>query len=289
MTTVYEKPTWQYIALFKKGYLLVAILLLICFANKNTQAQLPNGSTIELYVVLEGATTPGASNFAMRTDLNARGLLPGQTPINPLVPPTPPGQPYNIPPWNYNGNETMITDAWAPTVVDWLLVSFRTDVDPSTEVAKTAAFLTDGALVIFPANFALDTSYDNTPLYIVIEHRSHIGIMSPTPVSRNAGGILHYDFYSQDSFHPGGGSGQKVLGTFLGNDIYGMFAGNFNQLVDGLGYDINATDKVLWSADNGIYDNYLPTDANLDGNIDGQDKILWSRNNGIFSNLPHGY
>jgi len=51
-------------------------------------------------------------------------------------------------------------------------------------------------------------------------------------------------------------------------------------------YDINGTDKSIWTNDNGVSGLYLLTDFNLDGDVTGLDKIFWAENNGISSRVP---
>jgi len=64
-----------------------------------------------------------------------------------------------------------------------------------------------------------------------------------------------------------------------------MFAGDGDQS-DFPSYDIIGTDKSIWVDDNGVFDNYLNTDFNLDGDVNGQDKAFWFENNGVSSRVP---
>jgi len=45
-------------------------------------------------------------------------------------------------------------------------------------------------------------------------------------------------------------------------------------------------DKGRWIIDNGTFDQYSPTDNNLDGDVNGADKLIWGRNNGISNRVP---
>ena len=67
----------------------------------------------------------------MSTTLNSKGLLPVS-------------QPYNNPPWNYNGTESV---SQIPSgVVDWILVKLKEN--DSTSVKTRAAFIkSDGNIV----------------------------------------------------------------------------------------------------------------------------------------------
>jgi len=236
---------------------------------------------IELYLNLEGSYNTLTNE--MTTTLNTiRGLLPGQTPVSNLVTPTPDGQPYNVAPWNYAGTEGLNwTDAdYASSVVDWVLLSFRSGRAKNTELAQTAALLHKDGRVEILDKCILDTSINFSAANVVVEHRNHMGIMTPISASVSSG-KLEYDFRTKNSFDDQTGFGQKQLST--GN--WAMYAGDMNQ-ADAPSFDINASDKSPWLDDNGNFSLYLNTDLNLDGDINGQDKAYWNENNGISSRVP---
>ncbi len=235
---------------------------------------------IQLNAWLEGAYDPTLGE--MSTALSSfRKLLPGQIPTNDLANLTPAGQPYHTAPWNYAGTEGADwTDAdYTGDETDWVLVSFRNGIEKSTEVAMTAALLKKDGRVEFVDRCALTTDMADA-LHIVIEHRNHIGVMTPQQINivNNA---LTYDFRLTDSYRDQTSFGQKQLAT----GEWLMFTGDGNQ--DDLpSYDITGQDKAIWGEKNGVFDAYLVPDFNLDGDINGQDKILWSKNNGISSRVP---
>ncbi len=240
----------------------------------------PNCVDIQLHAYLEGAFDPALSE--MRTTLVAtRKLLPGQTPTSGLASPTPAGQPYSAAPWNYTGTEgTSWTDAdYTGDETDWVLVSFRTDIQKNTEVGMTAGLLMKDGSITFPDRCAL-TSTVASPLYMVIEHRNHIGVMTPQPIDV-IGSTLTYDFRLADSYRDPTSFGQKQLPT----GEWTMYAGDADQS-DFPSFDIKGTDKTIWFDNNGIFDYYFSPDFNLDGDINGQDKTLWFDNNGISSRVP---
>ncbi len=234
---------------------------------------------VQLQTWLEGAYDNNTGQ--MTTNLHSRGLLPGQTPVSPLATPTPAGQPYQIAPWNYTGTEGAgWTDAdYIGDETDWVLISFRTGIEKSTEVAQTAALIMKDGVVELIDRCALSSSITG-PLYIVLEHRNHIGIMTPQPVNI-VGGILMYDFRTSDSYRDQTSFGQKQLP----NGEWAMFAGDADQ-TDFPSFDITGTDKTEWFDSNGVFDYYLSPDFNLDGDVNGQDKSLWFENNGISSRVP---
>jgi len=238
---------------------------------------------IELGVYLEGAYD--INEGKMRTTLNTeRKLLPGQRPPGMSLPVTPAGQPYTIAPWNYGGIEGFDwdEDAYDKEVVDWVLVSFRTDVAKQTEVMQTAALLLSDGKVDFVNTCALPLEMGLDSIYILIEHRNHVGIMSGELVSIE-NEVLQYDFRVQNSYQgsAGSGSGQNPLDS----TTWAMFAGDGDQVADIQSYDINGFDKLVWFNDNGIFNLYLPSDYNLDGEASSPDKIYWDRNNGVTSRV----
>ncbi len=240
----------------------------------------PPCTEVNLKVFLEGPYDFATEN--MNTTLNTvRKLLPGQIPANPLATWTPPGQPFHIAPWYYLGDEgqNFGASSYGADVVDWLLVSFRTSPQKNTEVVQLAALLLkDGTVELVdpcPLNEAIVG-----PLYIVIEHRYHLAVMSPNPV-QIVDGKIEFDFTIQDSYG-NGGYGQKLLSA----GVWAMFAGDCSQVFDETGYDINGNDKIVWFYENGNFDGYNSADFNMDGDVNGSDKILYTNNNGVFSRIP---
>ncbi len=247
--------------------------------NNNNVCDLDECINVALYVYLEGAYD--AATGQMNTPLNtALGLLPGQTPSNALATPTPAGQPYTSTPWNYNGGEgSDWTDVnYSTDMVDWVLVSFRTGIEANTTVSQAAGMLNKDGSIAFSTCALPNQGYEF--LYVVVQHRNHIGIMSPSaiPITNNG---LNYDFSLADSYKDASSYGQKLLTT----GKWAMLAGDIDQS-DLAGYDINGADKAAWLPDNGLFERYSNKDANLDGDINGGDKALWNGNNGVFSKVP---
>ncbi len=199
----------------------------------------------------------------LTTLLNQRNLLPTT-------------QPYNTAPWNYPGTE--VINNFPAQSVDWVKVSFRTSPSKASEVLTTAALLQESGCLIFPEPNFFPESLGSS-FYVVVEHRNHIGIMTPTAIDVSQG-IISYDFRSGDSY-TNGGRGQKEIAP----GIWAMFAGDGDQLKDLLGYDINGIDNASWLPVNGSFNIYGFADYNQDGDVSGLDKILWSVNNGIYSSL----
>jgi len=216
----------------------------------------------------------------MTTDLHLRGLLPGQT-LDGLGTPTPDGQPYDIAPWNYDGKEgNNWTDAnYTGSETDWVLVSFRTDIEKSTEIAAAAALLNEDGSVTFVDDCVLESDVASE-VYVVIEHRNHMGVMTDKIIDITDG-ELTYDFRVQDSYTNGAASvGQKEIAS----GIWAMYAGDTNQ-TDAVSYDINGGDNI-WTEFNGQFNVYHAADCDLNGDTNGADKHLWIENNGYSSRVP---
>ena len=235
-------------------------------------------ATLELKVLLEGPFNSATGK--MKTLLNQRGLLPGQTPIGQFAVATPAGQPFRSAPWNYAGTETVAT--YAPTVVDWVLVSIRTDnVNASSTIYKAAALLHDDGRIEF-----INTCFNlpvNGTYYVVIEHRNHIGVMSPT-VLNIVNRKISFDFTTFDSYiiiNPPS-FGQKQIGS-----KWAMYAGDGKKNTQTTNFDINFNDSQLWKLESGIFDQYRLGDFNMDADVNFNDQVLWKSNNGRYSGVPH--
>ncbi len=237
---------------------------------------------LQLRVLLEGAYD--TNEGAMHTKLSSqRRLLPGQTPTSSLATPTPLGQPYFNAPWNYTGIEGAdFTDSnYSGTEVDWVLVGLRTDIQKADEVSQAAGLLMKDGTIRFPAECPIRTD-ESGPFYIVVEHRNHMGVMSAQAVSLTDRNIL-MDFTAQNSYtENNSGFGQIEVAP----GIWAMIAGDLAQATDNFSYDINGGDKIEWADNNGNFDSYRTSDANLNGDTNGADKILWEINNGKSSRVP---
>jgi len=223
----------------------------------------------QICVNLEGAynTLTGM----MRTDLQNKDILPQR-------------QPYTAEPWYYSGLEDLssVESAYPDsTAVDWVLVSFRTGTSADTEVGKAAAMLINDGCLYFP-NGDVRLTGTASAVYVVVEHRNHMAVMTPTavPITDRA---ITYDFRLSNSYTANGnGTGQKEMP----DGAWVMLAGDCSQVVDIVSYDINGQDKAPWEEYNGNFLLYVPGDMNLDADINGQDKIFWFENNGISSRVP---
>jgi len=195
-------------------------------------------------------------------------------------------QPFNIDPWNYSGDENILSLPNS-NVVDWVLVEFRdTPGDASTATNETiierqaALLLSDGSIVdvdgISPLKPPINIS-DN--LYIVIWHRNHLGLMSASPLL-HVDGTFTFDFSASSAMAYGGTSSQKEVVP----GKWAMISGDANA--DGI---IGHEDKINhWKNEVGNI-GYLSPDFNLDGQVNNLDKNdFWWPNFNLSSSIPVG-
>jgi len=237
---------------------------------------IPECITVNLAAFLEGPYDPAID--AMKSSLNgSRKLLPGMD-NNPIS-----GQPYNIAPWSYNGQEGLNwtgTD-YSADAVDWVLVSFRSTLQKTSEAHRLAGLLMEDGSISFPGDCPNVVDLPGPAYYVVIEHRNHMGTMSPIPITIN-NKTIDFDFRVNDSYADGG-IGQKLI---PGSNKWVLHTGDGIQLPDAVSYDINGKDKNGWVQENGEFGKYMFFDFDLNGDVNGDDKNLWSINNGAFSSVP---
>ena len=261
-----------------------------------------NPISIQSYLFLESALiNPSSSDEylqEMRTDLNTFRVLPGQTYFSFLfgLNYTLPGQPYNMNPWNYYGNEGDSFDSegnmanssagYASTVVDWVLLSLRPGSSPlSAAVWRTAGLLhKDGSIELLKPVpcCVLD---EGSTYFLQLQHRNHLLVMSHQAVQFD-NGVLSYDFRSQNSYifdiFGFGAVGQKEVES----GVFAMFAGNGDQTIAGQSQiEINFNDKQRFDEDLGIQQQYSTGDYNMDGNTQFIDKLVLIENLGSQSSV----
>jgi hypothetical protein len=234
--------------------------------------------SFDIKVLLEGAyqTITGL----MQTTLNQRGLLPGQTPIGQFAIPTPQGQPFKGLPWNYAGTEGDTVTTYPTTVVDWVLISLRTDSTSSTNAFRMAGWLhSDGHVSFITPCFNIP----NGSYFVLVEHRNHVGVLSPTKLTA-INSLITQDFTTNDSYirtNPPS-TGQKLKGG-----KWVMLSGDGKKDTPTTNYDVNFNDAQLWKIQSGIFDQYLYGDHNMDADINFSDSFLWKLNSGKYSGVPH--
>jgi hypothetical protein len=233
---------------------------LVCFGNCDLcQFTL---YSFDLKVFLEGPF----NGSSMNTSVFDQGLLP----VN---------QPFNVAPWNYDGQEA-ITALPGSGIVDWVYLELReTDGDASTATPdkmidhQAAVVLSDGSIVRPDGTSpVLYTGNITQNLYLIVHHRNHLAVMTAAPLISNDGPFV-YDFTTIQSYQ----NGQKPIngGTFV------MIGGDSDA--NGI---VNNLDKTQWNSNAGE-SGYLNSDNNLNGQSDNVDKNnLWDVNLNATSKVP---
>lgn len=208
-------------------------------------------ATLNLKAILSGAW----NGTNMNTNLYEENLIPQF-------------QPYNLPPWNYPGNES-VDFIPNPNIVDWVLVEIRdatnaTSATSSNIVEQQACFLLKDGSIVSTDGSSLPTFLQTIErnLFVVIHHRNHLSIMSSIPLTKQ-NGIYSFDFSSSFEQVYGGNLAHKNLSE----NTFGLFGGDANT--DGV---INSLDKIsLWEIITGNK-GYYNSDFNLNGQINNPDK-----------------
>jgi len=227
------------------------------------------GATADLQVLLEG---PYAGSDSMSTGASFESAAP-------LT------QPYGNPPYvgtsvEYYGAESVSN--WAGDLVDWVLVEFRTGTGGGTAVDTMAAILKKDGSVVSPGaeDLQLPVSLVGS-YYVVIRHRNHLAVMTPSAVDFS-GGSGSWDFRTgSGQAFSGGGVAMKALA----GGRYGMFACDANA-----DKFVTAPDFNLWNtATTSGATGYRREDCNLDGDVTAPDFNVWNANTtaGAASQVPN--
>ncbi len=242
-----------------------------------------NCQSVTLKVYLEGPyDTVGDSMF---TKLNTSHILPGQNTTLPFVPDTPSGQPYSGAPWNYNGTTGLMfgdppygTVPYPKDVVDWVLVTVRKDsIKPTANIWRCAGWVHKNGEVTFPENCPFPVIDNTSFYYIMVEHRNHLGVLTPGfPLSGaeiTCGGlVLHWDFTTADSYKPPFRTGEKFM-----DGIWAMLAANGDQNPISHVPVINSSDYTIWRSQQNTL-GYKIGDFNLNGSVNSADETAWKVN-----------
>ena len=232
----------------------------------NQEGSIIHRNNLRLKALLEGP-------FDEFSGQMSNGIPPDQFPLN---------QPFNQPPWNYSGNETLM--AYDANITDWILIEIRDAssaslANGSTIINRQAGLLLYDGEIIRP-DWTDKLTFDNNILqqpFAIIHQRNHLSIMSAFPIVYNKG-VYTYDFSDDAAKAYGGISGIKEIGS----GVWGMIAGD----TDANG-TIQSEDKSInWTTDAGKT-GYLSADLNLDGQADNRDKDdFWLPNIGKGTQVP---
>lgn len=224
-----------------------------------TLASVKDRILVSTKVYLQGAW----NGTSMNTTLNSLNLIPLK-------------QPYNQPPFNYSGTETV---ASIPSdVVDWVLVKLLSNDSQNTLLGTRAAFLRSNGMVVdldgtSPVEFK---GLSSGNYKIAVFHRNHIPVLSSSavPVSYDEDNVQLYDFTtSQNQAYQNTTISNTAMVNLANNGFFGLWGadGNSNGRTSYIGV---ANDEYYLSAvalnalsvttKSNVYSN---GDYNMDGTV----------------------
>ena len=209
-------------------------------------------SAPEIFLWLEGYFDEQTGS--MVNELQASDLLPM-------------AQPFNLPPFNYTGTESV--SSMAAYVIDWVLLELRSPTPPYAVEARQA-------VLIDPMGKLLNTAFDSRLIFpdvptgsylVAIYPKSHLPILSSQPLPYSSSeGLSSYDFRIPASVS--GANQLKSVGTY-----HVLYVGDydFNGIINNL--DFNA-----WKQNSAAINQYLSIDADGNGIVNNLDFNLWKAN-----------
>ena len=223
------------------------------------------GCALNIKAFLQGAllsTTDGL----MRDDLRQKNELPTQEPYTALA---------NFTHVGSGGGETIETGVFDVTgndaIVDWVLVEWRSDVNP-TNVVQTASALIqrDGDVVGMDGESLLDCGFSSGRYFISLRHRNHLGVMTNNPIDFSES-IIHNIYFSDGSMETWGIDAQVRVGNI--NALWGGNASIDNEVSfqgpnndsGGIFFEVLTTTDNSSFAANYIYEGYHVGDIDLNG------------------------
>lgn len=214
-------------------------------------------------------------NITHRNYLDVRLILEGsynfQTQkMNSLLNPEflPLAQPYNTNPWNYSGTE-VVDQIPSDSIVDWLLISLydttnAESISNSLPIHQQAVFLLKDCSLVDMDGVSQPYFYSiiNNGLFIKIEHRNHLAILSAEQIPADKS-IYSINFTQSELTVYDGESAYKNLDL----DLWAMVSGDANA--DSKIDSIDRSD--FWSINAGKSE-YNAADLNLNGQTENIDK-----------------
>lgn len=209
-------------------------------------------------VKLQGAMS---FNTDMHNNLRTSNLLPTT-------------DPYNL------GSDG--PSAFVNNITDWVKVEIRSAADPSVILeAKSFMLKTDGTLERYDGASLVPPYFKPVfePVHIVVRHRNHVAVMSKK-IDDFSLGSVDYDFTTglQQAYNDGSAPVQMIEV----NGVWCMSAGDLTG-----DETLDDTDNTSMSTlfHQGVMNQYIPADLNMDGVVDDVDLSLFNRSyyNGLFS------
>lgn len=177
-------------------------------------------------------------------------------------------------------------------IVDWVLLEFRSAVDPAVVVATHALLLQrDGDLISPGGQWPVVLPVEEPAYFIALRHRNHFGVMTAAPVTMD-GSVALVDLTS---------TGQNVYGTApLATDGGVLLQWSGNTTLDALLKYVgmsNDRDPILQAIGGNVPTNvvnaYSVCDVNLDGNVkyagaaNDRDPVLVNIGGTVPTNVGH--
>lgn len=224
---------------------------------------------------------------AMRTTLNAGGLLP-------LT------QPYNTAPYNYSGTES-VTAIPNANVVDWVLLELRKpasglpdDALASTVIGRKAVFLLSNGMFADldgsnPPSF--DISKQGSNNFIVVRHRNHLSVMSKAQASNETGTFANdFSVYANNYEKAGATSpaASQLATSGAGSTKYGLWPGDVNRSGSVTSSDVTPINIAIAGSASGNTNIYNPRDTNLDRNVTAADASVTNSSVAAFAVTSSG-
>ncbi|MEZ5196722.1 MAG: FISUMP domain-containing protein [Bacteroidales bacterium] len=220
---------------------------------------------LELKLLLEGPF----ENSQMLNNLNTLGYLPLD-------------QPYDVPPWNYFGLESVL-EIPSNNVTDWVLFELlkkdQLVQQKYISVAKQVGFILQDGMIsgLDGVSFPTFSVTEADSLYVLIHHRNHLIVLSSNPLSQS-NGIFSYDFTLDSSMVFHGSYAMKELSE----NKWGVLSGDGNA-----DNEVNNLDKnEVWIQQQNS-SGYLTGDYNMDGTVNTNDiEEMWKPNVGKGNWVP---
>jgi len=217
---------------------------------------------LETKVMLEGAYN--VANDAMVNSLQNQNLLPTN-------------QPFNRPPWDYTGNEMLMTDeANVANVIDWVLLELRNENHVVLE-QKAALLLEDGWVVsadslnigtVTTTGLSVGSLRNNENYFLCVRHRNHLDVITTNSLTVNNNTLVH-DF-TNDATLLAINQLKNIDGTYV------FYAGD----IDGNGV-LNYGDFNFYKQHQSLSNDYIRSDLNFDGNVTVNDFDDYFTNVGV--------
>ncbi|MFK7934187.1 MAG: hypothetical protein AB8G22_11810 [Saprospiraceae bacterium] len=222
-------------------------------------------AAVRVKALLQGALLNNSNSFLMRDDLRKLELIPTKEPYTSLF-----NLSANEPVEESTDLSQLFTVEGNDAIVDWVLIELRSIANPKIVIASKKVLLQrDGDVIDIAGQTRLN--FYHVPAgdyYISVSHRNHLGVLSATPITLDAGNIPMVDFTKGNAFgaHPMVQVGER----------FALWAGDANMnksvIYQGPSNDVyyilyqvfDSIENTEFAA-NYIKPGYYSSDINLDG------------------------